>query len=600
MDSSPEQNLNVLMMTEAHVQGDSDAGIDLVLTEEEEPENFPDKMTTTIQMSKLKEEEVSGDGDGDDDDGSGKVMKPVLLSSGDQVQTAGNEDKCKDGEESEGNHDKVISDQQDETADELDAVVVVSTSSEGTTTDHDYPTTAVTDTSESEIEIVAESPHAVNRHQRVEKIEKDDNNGDDDRIKITDVTLDETVVEEEDSSSAVLADNHISVMDEEHVTSLTNHQTESNDSMDHGIEVDDEGTMIREEIPDFRAQEEAQGKGKGQQMDAITTTTAASSETTTAMISTTMEQIQDGLSKLCAPNPFEETSNEKSLLKAWSLAPSAPKDIYGTHGMQQSSSSTSIASKMAKNSATSTESSQGDGEGKRKGRDDSNSDENNDDELLRGWSHEEEEGDRKDPTVGDMIRKAGVAVTGGALVVAGLPMIPMPTPGGVVVVGSGMALLATEFPAAQRAIEKSKEGLSNMVGEESDDEEVDEDTKRTREKASKVADLMFQDPEDKKAAERKKQQHAIAAASTNNNPAAINLDDLNEMKRKAAKAAQGTKRGLKKFIRGTVLPLMDKMTPNGERKKKDSPSKKEKEVKDNEPDLTSPRLRLGSKDMEKK
>eukprot|EP00553_Chaetoceros_curvisetus_P003480 CAMPEP_0204626034 /NCGR_PEP_ID=MMETSP0717-20131115/11608_1 /ASSEMBLY_ACC=CAM_ASM_000666 /TAXON_ID=230516 /ORGANISM="Chaetoceros curvisetus" /LENGTH=507 /DNA_ID=CAMNT_0051641843 /DNA_START=49 /DNA_END=1572 /DNA_ORIENTATION=- len=364
---------------------------------------------------------------------------------------------------------------------------------------------------------------------------------------------------------------------------------ESENSMDHGIEVDDEGMMIREEIPDFRAQEEAAIVDKPSPVSRQITR-SDSNETSNTVLSATMEHIQDGLSKLCVANPLEETNKEKNLLEAWSLAPSEPKDIYGTLDSKRSTSSSNLAK-----AAVGTESS----EDKVKDNDGGTSScDAADSELLRGWSHEEEN-EKKEPTVTDMIRKAGVAVTGGALVVAGLPMIPMPTPGGVVVVGSGMALLATEFPAAQRAIEKSKEGLSNMVGDESD-EEVDEETLKTREKASKIADLIFPDEEEKKAAEKKRQKQAIVAASANNNDAIFNLEELDDMKRKAAKAAQGTKRGLKKFIRGTVLPLMDKMTPGDA--KKSSPSKEMKKSspsKTFESSIKPSRLRLGSKDMDR-
>ena len=48
-----------------------------------------------------------------------------------------------------------------------------------------------------------------------------------------------------------------------------------------------------------------------------------------------------------------------------------------------------------------------------------------------------------------MLRKGGVAVLGGTMVGVGLIMIPLPTPFGVVVASSGMAVLSAEFEGAK-------------------------------------------------------------------------------------------------------------------------------------------------------
>ena len=63
----------------------------------------------------------------------------------------------------------------------------------------------------------------------------------------------------------------------------------------------------------------------------------------------------------------------------------------------------------------------------------------------------------------DMIRKTGVAVAGGAMVGVGLVMIPLPTPFGAVIAGSGMAVLGMEFPAAQRVLEKSCNTVADAI-----------------------------------------------------------------------------------------------------------------------------------------
>lgn len=181
-----------------------------------------------------------------------------------------------------------------------------------------------------------------------------------------------------------------------------------------------------------------------------------------------------------------------------------------------------------------------------------------DKELLRGWSRDETE---KDGNVLKMIRKAGVAVTGGALVAVGLPMIPMPTPGGVVVVGSGMALLATEFPAAQRALDRSRQGLAHLVGDESDD---DEDKVEKKKKVARVADLVFQDEEmEKKEAAKLKMKtllNPIAAMKETNSFSMLNKKGVKEFKERTVNATNGAKKNVKRFIRRTVIPLMERMS----------------------------------------
>ncbi|CAB9506797.1 expressed unknown protein [Seminavis robusta] len=57
-------------------------------------------------------------------------------------------------------------------------------------------------------------------------------------------------------------------------------------------------------------------------------------------------------------------------------------------------------------------------------------------------------------TLVDTVRKGAVAVAGGTLTAVGLVMIPLPTPMGCVVAGSGMALLGTEFEAANRVMQQ--------------------------------------------------------------------------------------------------------------------------------------------------
>ena len=73
-------------------------------------------------------------------------------------------------------------------------------------------------------------------------------------------------------------------------------------------------------------------------------------------------------------------------------------------------------------------------------------------------------------------KKATVGVVGGAMTAVGLVMIPLPTPFGVVVAGSGLAVLGTEFPAAKQVLETSRDKLvevieTHVVTEDDDDED---------------------------------------------------------------------------------------------------------------------------------
>jgi len=78
-----------------------------------------------------------------------------------------------------------------------------------------------------------------------------------------------------------------------------------------------------------------------------------------------------------------------------------------------------------------------------------------------------------------MARKAGVAVSGVALTGIGLVMIPLPTPFGCLVAASGMAVLGTEFPAAQKVLDQTRDSvvrtLEQNCGSSSDEEQDNDD-----------------------------------------------------------------------------------------------------------------------------
>lgn len=69
------------------------------------------------------------------------------------------------------------------------------------------------------------------------------------------------------------------------------------------------------------------------------------------------------------------------------------------------------------------------------------------------------------------LRKAGVAVAGGTMVGVGIPLIPLPGPGELIIVG-GVALLATEFPAAQKVLDDARDKVADLcIDEEQEQEE---------------------------------------------------------------------------------------------------------------------------------
>ena len=189
-------------------------------------------------------------------------------------------------------------------------------------------------------------------------------------------------------------------------------------------------------------------------------------------------------------------------------------------------------------------------------------DENEDQIEMEGEGNEEPENKREKAL--KALKKASVAVTGTALVAVGLPLIPMPTPGGVVVCGSGLAVLATEFPAAQRVLDKGRDGLERMVGQEEDDSDSDsdDDNGKTQKGYSK---LNSQQMEDEDGEPKQLNQNEDTGLINNRNNVHVHRNKtaeerVDELKRNARKTGKRTKKNLKKFVRGTVLPFMSNFT----------------------------------------
>ena len=76
------------------------------------------------------------------------------------------------------------------------------------------------------------------------------------------------------------------------------------------------------------------------------------------------------------------------------------------------------------------------------------------------------------PTVADNIRKTTVAITGTAIVGAGLILIPFPIIPGIPFVYGGMMLLATEFEPARDVLEKMKEPIAKWLADDDKDDEI--------------------------------------------------------------------------------------------------------------------------------
>lgn len=59
------------------------------------------------------------------------------------------------------------------------------------------------------------------------------------------------------------------------------------------------------------------------------------------------------------------------------------------------------------------------------------------------------------------VRQVSVAVLGGALLVLGIVLLPLPGPG-LLVIAAGLAVLATEFPWAERLLGRVRARLARV------------------------------------------------------------------------------------------------------------------------------------------
>lgn len=180
--------------------------------------------------------------------------------------------------------------------------------------------------------------------------------------------------------------------------------------------------------------------------------------------------------------------------------------------------------------------------------------------LLRGFSRDESEQKGKGSLLAKA-RKVSVGVAGGAMVLVGLPMIPAPTPGGVVVVGGGMALLATEFPAAARALDKTRERLAKAVAEDPDGHNDEADGKENAKSNSTPTRTPTRSkPENNASTEYSVTGTPLRQGSHASRHTKEYMDEVQEVRRRATKTMKDTKQSVKRFIRGNILPIMEKMS----------------------------------------
>lgn len=141
----------------------------------------------------------------------------------------------------------------------------------------------------------------------------------------------------------------------------------------------------------------------------------------------------------------------------------------------------------------------------------------------------------------DLIRKTSVAVAGTALIVAGVPLVPLPGPGDFMILG-GVALLATEFPAAQRVLDGTRDKLVEVLGD--DEDEIEETAQEKEQIGTCIATKEGRESVDAKQ---------------------VAIDSEKEWVDSMEKGIQDAKRGLKKSARKMgkqVLPLFEKLASN--------------------------------------
>jgi hypothetical protein len=143
------------------------------------------------------------------------------------------------------------------------------------------------------------------------------------------------------------------------------------------------------------------------------------------------------------------------------------------------------------------------------------------------------------------MKKVGVAVAGGALITAGIPLIPVLCAGELMIIG-GMALLATEFDSAKKVMDKGREKLTEFAEKE---EDGGLDPNRINE--GEPHDLQLNEEVTNKSG---------------------NDEVDSSVEKRGVKIARNVKRSLRNMVKNDVLPMLDKIAPvkNGDEETKSS------------------------------
>eukprot|EP00550_Attheya_septentrionalis_P002155 CAMPEP_0198291106 /NCGR_PEP_ID=MMETSP1449-20131203/8747_1 /TAXON_ID=420275 /ORGANISM="Attheya septentrionalis, Strain CCMP2084" /LENGTH=311 /DNA_ID=CAMNT_0043989703 /DNA_START=179 /DNA_END=1114 /DNA_ORIENTATION=- len=202
-------------------------------------------------------------------------------------------------------------------------------------------------------------------------------------------------------------------------------------------------------------------------------------------------------------------------------------------------------------------------------------------------------------------RKVGVAIVGGSLIVIGVPLIPLPGPGFLTILG-GFTLLSTEFPAAQGVLDGIRNRLveaiyakedddnsstdSSSLDDERNDKEIETDIDTTSSSNGKPEMLQQNTSDDPKETrndqlpygESEEKSVEMGKDTTKKNASSENnkLDLVEESSRELKRQAQS-------FGKNFVLPVLNRVCTDleGEIGESEDESKQERDDHDHKSEV---------------
>ncbi len=150
------------------------------------------------------------------------------------------------------------------------------------------------------------------------------------------------------------------------------------------------------------------------------------------------------------------------------------------------------------------------------------------------------------------IKKASVAVAGGALITAGVPLIPVLCAGELMIVG-GMALLATEFDSAKNVLHKGRKRLEQFASKEEEEGIGDADSVNGE---KNVLENNDQDPSDVMRDAEKKNNETITTSQSEQRKSKAS-EELSKISKKLQSS-------MRKMVKHDILPVIDKFAPTKE------------------------------------